>query len=312
LSGDGNTIVFGAYNNNDGGVRAGHARVFRWDGENWNQIGLDIDGQAGDISGENTSISRDGNTIAIGARLNGGNGDYSGAVRVFRWGENSWSQLGQDIQGEAVGDQFGSDVSLSSDGNFLAAGAFLNDGNGNDSGHARVFAWDGNEWNQVGQDIDGEAVDDKSGNRVRLSSDGSVIAVSAADNDGKGFRAGHVRIFENDSISSWRDSSMQSNGVSAIDVTQDASKALETITFAIEQVSGQRAEYGALQNRLEYTVSNLMNVSEFTTAARSRIEDADFAAESARLAKAQVLQQTGTAMLAQANSSSQLVLSLVR
>ena len=91
-----------------------------------------------------------------------------------------------------------------------------------------------------------------------------------------------------------------------------ATAALTTISSAIEQVSGQRAEYGALQNRLEYTVSNLMNVSECTTAARSRIEDADFAAESARLAKAQVLQQTGTAMLAQANSSSQLVLSLVR
>ena len=98
----------------------------------------------------------------------------------------------------------------------------------------------------------------------------------------------------------------------SIDLVNNASGALASISSAIEQVSGQRAEYGALQNRLEYTVSNLMNVSEFTTAARSRIEDADFAAESARLAKAQVLQQTGTAMLAQANSSSQLVLSLVR
>ena len=93
---------------------------------------------------------------------------------------------------------------------------------------------------------------------------------------------------------------------------EGAQQALATVTAAIEQLSGQRAGYGALQNRLEYTVSNLMNVAEFTTAARSRIEDADFAAESARLAKAQVLQQTGTAMLAQANSSSQLVLSLIR
>ncbi len=104
------------------------------------------------------------------------------------------------------------------------------------------------------------------------------------------------------------------NRIEHLDVSSQsgANDALATITAAIEQVSGQRAEYGALQNRLEYTVSNLMNVSEFTTAARSRIEDADFAAESARLAKAQVLQQTGTAMLAQANSSSQLVLSLIR
>ena len=94
--------------------------------------------------------------------------------------------------------------------------------------------------------------------------------------------------------------------------SSSASAALETISAAIEQVAGQRASYGALQNRLEYTVSNLMNVAEFTTSARSRIEDADFAAESARLAKAQVLQQTGTAMLAQANQAPQLVLQLIR
>jgi flagellin len=92
----------------------------------------------------------------------------------------------------------------------------------------------------------------------------------------------------------------------------DAATSLTSISSAIEQVAQDRAGYGALSNRLEYTVSNLMNVAEFTTAARSRIEDADFAAESARLAKAQVLQQTGTAMLAQANASSQLAIQLIR
>ena len=91
-----------------------------------------------------------------------------------------------------------------------------------------------------------------------------------------------------------------------------AASALADITAAIEQVASNRASYGAMSNRLEYTVSNLMNVAEFSSAARSRIEDADFAAESARLAKAQVLQQTGTAMLAQANASSQLAIQLIR
>jgi flagellin len=91
-----------------------------------------------------------------------------------------------------------------------------------------------------------------------------------------------------------------------------AASALADITAAIEQVASNRASYGAMSNRLEYTVSNLMNVAEFSAAARSRIEDADFAAESARLAKAQVLQQTGTAMLAQANASSQLAIQLIR
>jgi flagellin len=102
--------------------------------------------------------------------------------------------------------------------------------------------------------------------------------------------------------------------VDALDLSDaaNAATALTAIDAAIETVAGNRAGYGALSNRLEYTVSNLMNVAEFTTAARSRIEDADFAAESARLAKAQVLQQTGTAMLAQANASSQLAIQLIR
>jgi len=77
-------------------------------------------------------------------------------------------------------------------------------------------------------------------------------------------------------------------------------------------VSAMKANYGASQNRLQYTISNLLNVVEFTTAARSRIQDADFAVEAARLAKAQVLQQSGTAMLAQANAQPQMILSLIR
>jgi flagellin len=101
-------------------------------------------------------------------------------------------------------------------------------------------------------------------------------------------------------------------GAISIMTALDASNSLAAISAAIEQVAENRASYGALQNRLEYTVSNLMNVAEFTTSARSRIEDADFAAESARLAKAQVLQQTGTAMLAQANAAPQLALQLIR
>jgi flagellin len=88
--------------------------------------------------------------------------------------------------------------------------------------------------------------------------------------------------------------------------------ALEIISSAIDQVAAYKAEWGAGQNRLQYTVANLMNVVEFTTAARSRIQDADFAVEAARLAKAQVLQQTGTAMLAQANAAPQLALQLLK
>ena len=73
-----------------------------------------------------------------------------------------------------------------------------------------------------------------------------------------------------------------------------------------------RADLGAIENRLEHTVSNLMNIAENTSDSRSRINDADYSLESANLAKAQVLQQAGTAMLSQANARSQLVLQLLQ
>ncbi|MGY8862895.1 MAG: flagellin N-terminal helical domain-containing protein [Pseudomonadales bacterium] len=84
------------------------------------------------------------------------------------------------------------------------------------------------------------------------------------------------------------------------------------VDAAIATVDTQRSELGAVANRLEFAVNNLMSRSEHQSAARSRIEDTDFAVESANLAKNQVLQQAGTAMLAQANASGQGVLSLLK
>ena len=73
-----------------------------------------------------------------------------------------------------------------------------------------------------------------------------------------------------------------------------------------------RADLGAIENRLEHTVSNLMNIAQNTSDSRSRILDADYSIESANLAKAQVLQQAGTAILSQANARPQLVLQLLQ
>ena len=108
------------------------------------------------------------------------------------------------------------------------------------------------------------------------------------------------------------DWSVSGGGVSSINLSSSPSSALTTIDRALNQVASEKAKLGAAQNRLGYVVSNLMNVAENTTAAQSRIRDADFAVEAARLAKAQILQQTGTAMLAQANAQPQMILSLIR
>jgi flagellin len=97
-------------------------------------------------------------------------------------------------------------------------------------------------------------------------------------------------------------------------ITSIASAATEVtnIDTALSRLNTGRAEAGAHINRLEHTVSNLMNVIQRTEEARSRIEDADFATESASLARANVLTQAGSAMLAQANQSPQYILALLR
>jgi len=91
-----------------------------------------------------------------------------------------------------------------------------------------------------------------------------------------------------------------------------ASNAVTKIDAGLKELNSGRAVAGAMINRLEHTVSNLMNVVQRTEEARSRIEDADFAAESASLARANVLTQAGSAMLAQANQAPMYVLSLLR
>ncbi|MFN2308626.1 MAG: flagellin [Gammaproteobacteria bacterium] len=102
--------------------------------------------------------------------------------------------------------------------------------------------------------------------------------------------------------------------VSQVDIStaEGAQIAMQVIDSALTEINSSRAELGALQNRFEAVVSNIGITSENLTAARSRIMDADFAAETAALTRSQILQQAGVAMLAQANSLPQLALSLLR
>ena len=106
------------------------------------QIGSDINGEAtDDRSGYSVSLSSDGSIVAVGAYSNdGANGADSGHVRIYQYNNNSWSQLGADIDGGAVQDQSGRSISLSSDGSRMAIGAPFNDGNGSNSGHVRVYS----------------------------------------------------------------------------------------------------------------------------------------------------------------------------
>ena len=104
--------------------------------------------------------------------------------------------------------------------------------------------------------------------------------------------------------------SIDSLGVN-VSTASGANSAIDKIDDALSKISDSRADLGAIQNRLGSTVSNLENVSQNLSASNSRIQDADFAAESSKMSKAQILQQAGTSMLSQANASSQSVLSML-
>ena len=106
----------------------------------------------------------------------------------------------------------------------------------------------------------------------------------------------------------------QLQSVDKLDVStvESSNRTLAMVDSALAAVNNQRARYGALQSRFESTITNLQSTSENLSASRSRIKDADFAAETANLTRAQILQQAGTAMLAQANQLPQQVLQLLQ
>ncbi|WP_336316070.1 flagellin [Stutzerimonas stutzeri] len=97
-----------------------------------------------------------------------------------------------------------------------------------------------------------------------------------------------------------------------LDTQEHAQESIQVIDDALKLVDAQRADLGAVQNRFDNTISNLQNISENVSAARGRIQDTDFAAETANLSKNQILQQAGTAILAQAKQLPQAVLSLLQ
>ena len=205
LSADAGILVVGAPGDMSNMDRKGYVRVYHTDKDDGSRIGQTIYGNAiGDLFGWSVDITTEGNNIVLGAPGYYNNTDRPGYVRVYSLdnndeaGDDTWNQIGQDIIGEANGDEFGVSVSISEDGKMIVVGADAYDGrNGDDSGHVRVYRMDDSStsWTQVGEDIDGKASVDYSGYAVSLSADGTTVAIGATGNNDNGVNSGHVRIF---------------------------------------------------------------------------------------------------------------------
>ncbi|MBS7781190.1 flagellin [Acidovorax sp. CCYZU-2555] len=143
-----------------------------------------------------------------------------------------------------------------------------------------------------------------------VKDDGSAQSVEF----GAGFGAATTGLTAAANIAADNTDNANSKGIDGIDVTSQSAawKALKQVDSAMDQVNSARGDLGALQTRFEKTVENIDIQNENISAAKGRITDADFAVETASLSKAQILQQAGTAMVAQANQLPQNVLSLLR
>ncbi len=199
LSGDGSILAVSAERNPGGQGAAGQVRIFGWDGSSWNQVGENINGEGiVDLSGRSLALSDDGKRLIIGAIFNEDVGFHGGHARVFEWDGTQWLQLGMDLDAEEELDLYGSFVTISADGNTIAICAPIgnNSTNGFNSGYVKVFDWDGTNWNQFGQTLEGEASLESFGWSISLSSDGSLISIGIPNKNSNGEDAGRVSFFE--------------------------------------------------------------------------------------------------------------------
>ncbi|MDB4621118.1 Ig-like domain-containing protein, partial [Flavobacteriaceae bacterium] len=261
ISNDGNIIAIGG--NRHDSVK-GHVQVYEWNGSTWTQKGVDIDGvRVNDKNGWSVALNDVGGRLAIGAPENDTNGSNSGQVRVFDWNGSSWQQVGTDIDGEAAGDQSGYSVGLSGNGQRLAIGAPENDGNGSNSGHVRIFDWDGTAWQQAGIDLDGHASGYESGQILALNGNGNKLAVGAPNNN-----AGQVKVYALDSYYYFWDvdsPSTPSDGeykatVSGSDLVGNIYSDTTSITFIIDTTPSTVVSVTSSNPDGTYTASETINI----------------------------------------------------
>ena len=250
----GDRIAIGAYANDGNGTDAGQVRVYALSSGSWSQLGGDIDGEAAnDRSGYSVSMNATGDRVVIGAYQNDGAGTNAGHVRVYQYSSGSWNKMGSDIDGEAVGDQFGLVVAMNDAGDRIAVGGPENDGSASRAGHARVYSYNGSAWVQLGADIDGEAAGDNFGNNVSINDAGSRIAIGGQYNNGNGSEAGHVRIY---------DYSPDTDSWSQVQSDIDGEAAEDRSGFAVSlSASGDRVAISAILN--DGTANNAGHVRIF-------------------------------------------------
>ncbi len=199
LDSSGNNIIVGAYGYDFIGNESGRARIFKWSGSAWVLKGQPINGVASqDWFGYSVSINADASVVAVGAPNHDLSGNASGEVRLFKFTGGTWTLMGNAIPGLDAGAWSGFDVSLNNAGNRVVIGAPYADVGFVNSGKVKVFEFDGSNWNQLGNEINGNSSHDWFGYKVSINSIGNTLAVSTFQSDGNGNNSGDLSFFNFD------------------------------------------------------------------------------------------------------------------
>ena len=199
LNYDGLTLAIGYPDNDGSSINSGLAKVFKYNGTSWIQVGSNM--ESGDSKGLGTALELDslGNNLVIGDYLNDYDGYATGAMRVYNFNGTDWSQKGDTIFGLNGGDWFGFDVSISADGNTIVGGAEKSFGDlsnpVSDVGEVRVFKFDGTNWVQKGGTINGQTIHWGLGTTVSISANGNKLVSGGIGYDNN---TGYVLIYDYD------------------------------------------------------------------------------------------------------------------
>ncbi|MBL7897271.1 MAG: hypothetical protein JNJ99_01965 [Crocinitomicaceae bacterium] len=168
--------------------------------QTWSQIGSDLDGDSfSDKYGWSVDISLDGTRIITGSLEDDFVATNCGYLHVLSWDGSNWNQMGNKIYGDSIYGKFSSAVAISGEGNRIAMSgnqSSLYD----DSGVVRIYEWDGNDWNQIGNDISGLDTNASVGSDLAFSLDGAIIAIGTQAGDVWEYMDGVMKIYEWDGM----------------------------------------------------------------------------------------------------------------
>ncbi len=190
VSYDGETILIGAYGDDDNGSFSGSAYVFNWNGSEWVERKLTAtNGTESSYFGSSVSISGDGDTVIVGVP----NWDYS---YIYKWNGTEWVEETLLASDRQLGDDFGRSVSICANGGTVLIGAPRDDDNGNWSGSAYVYKWDGSSWIEEKLIASDVSASDQFGRSVNISSDGEALIVGSVGDDDNGSNSGSAYVYK--------------------------------------------------------------------------------------------------------------------